>query len=121
MDDQQARARAEEWISAWNAHDIERILSHYTDDFEMSSSFIQRVVGDKTGTLHGKAAIEAYWRRGFERAPHLRFELLDTLLGIDSLALYYRSTVTNNTVVEVLAMKGDKYSRGHAHYAIQNV
>ena len=118
MDVQEARARAEEWISAWNAHDIARILSHYTDDFEMSSSFIQKVVGDTSGTLRGKAAIEAYWRRGFERAPHLRFELLDTLLGIDSLALYYRSTVTNDTVVEVLTVKGDKYSRGHAHYAI---
>jgi hypothetical protein len=28
---------AEEWIAAWNAHDLPRILSHYEDDFEMPS------------------------------------------------------------------------------------
>jgi len=28
---------AAEWIAAWNSHDLERILSHYTDNFEMSS------------------------------------------------------------------------------------
>lgn len=28
---------AREWIEAWNAHDLERILSHYTEEFRMSS------------------------------------------------------------------------------------
>ena len=31
---------AGEWIAAWNAHDLGRILSHYTEDFEMSSPVI---------------------------------------------------------------------------------
>ena len=26
---------AQEWVEAWNAHDIERVLSYYTDDFEI--------------------------------------------------------------------------------------
>ena len=30
-----ARRFAEEWIAAWNAHDLERILAHYTDDFDV--------------------------------------------------------------------------------------
>lgn len=25
------------WIAAWNSHDLERILAHYEDEFEMSS------------------------------------------------------------------------------------
>src|SRR5207302_4356035 len=28
-----AEAFAREWVDAWNAHDLARILSHYTDDF----------------------------------------------------------------------------------------
>jgi hypothetical protein len=28
---------AHEWIEAWNSHDLERILAHYSDDFVMSS------------------------------------------------------------------------------------
>ena len=31
---------AEDWIAVWNSHDLEAILSHYTDDFEMSSPLI---------------------------------------------------------------------------------
>ena len=27
---------AEDWIAAWNADDLERVLAHYADDFEMS-------------------------------------------------------------------------------------
>ena len=26
---------ATEWIEAWNSHDLQRNLAHYTDDFEM--------------------------------------------------------------------------------------
>ena len=32
-----ARRFAEDWIASWNSHDLARILSHYTEDFEMSS------------------------------------------------------------------------------------
>jgi ketosteroid isomerase-like protein len=29
-----AEAFASEWIEAWNSHDLDRILAHYSDDFE---------------------------------------------------------------------------------------
>jgi ketosteroid isomerase-like protein len=35
-----ARELATEWVAAWNSHDLERILAHYTDDFEMRSPLI---------------------------------------------------------------------------------
>jgi ketosteroid isomerase-like protein len=31
---------AKEWVAAWNAHDLDRVLSHYEDDFEMPSPII---------------------------------------------------------------------------------
>ena len=40
-----ARRFAEEWIAAWNAHDLERILPHYSDDFEMHSPLIVERMG----------------------------------------------------------------------------
>ena len=35
-----AKRFAMEWVAAWNSHDLERILAHYEDDFEMSSPII---------------------------------------------------------------------------------
>jgi ketosteroid isomerase-like protein len=31
MEKEQAQRLAEEWYAAWNDHDLERILSHYSD------------------------------------------------------------------------------------------
>ena len=31
---------AEEWVAVWNSRDLDRILAHYADDFEMASPYI---------------------------------------------------------------------------------
>lgn len=51
---------ADDWVDAWNAHDLDRILSHYIDDFEMTSPVIIKVAGETSGRLRGKENIRAY-------------------------------------------------------------
>ncbi len=97
-----ARQFAEEWIAAWNAHDLERILSHYTDDFEMQSPLILERMQVSSGVLRGKEAIRPYWQQGLAAQPPLHFELQDILVGIDTIAIYYRSTTRNRMVAEIL-------------------
>lgn len=97
-----ARKFAVEWIAAWNAHDLERILSHYTEDFEMRSPLIVERWGVSSGVLRGKEAIRPYWQQGLAAQPPLHFELRETLVGIDTIAIYYLSTRRNRMVAEVL-------------------
>lgn len=78
------------WIDAWNSHDLAAILSHYSADFEMSSPMIAVIAQEPSGTLRGKAAVQAYWAKALQLLPDLRFELVDTLLGADSITLYYK-------------------------------
>ncbi len=101
IDPNWARAFAEEWIAAWNAHDLEQILSHYSDDFEMRSPLIVERMGVPSGTLTGKKAIRPYWQIGLAAKPPLYFELQDVLVGVDTIAIYYRSTTRNRMVAEV--------------------
>jgi hypothetical protein len=54
-----AREFATEWVAAWNSGDLERIFSHYADDFEMRSPLIIERGFSPTGALHGKAASRA--------------------------------------------------------------
>ena len=54
-----AEAFADEWIAAWNSHDLDRILSHYTPDFEFSSPLMPEVSGEPSGRLKGQDAIRA--------------------------------------------------------------
>lgn len=81
---------ASDWIAAWNSHDLDRILAHYEDDFEMTSPLIVALVGEPCGKLRGKGAVGAYWAKALHKIPDLHFELLTTLAGVDSVTLYYK-------------------------------
>jgi ketosteroid isomerase-like protein len=97
-----ARSFAEAWVAAWNARDLERVLSHYADDFEMRSPLIVERVGEPTGTLRGKEALRSYWAPSLTLNPPLRFELIDIYAGVDMIVIHYRS-VGRREVTEVLA------------------
>ena len=82
---------ADEWIAAWNAHDLSRVLSHYEDDFEMASPLIVEVAGEPSGVLRGKTDVGAYWKKALERSPDLRFEKLGVFVGARGLAIHFRN------------------------------
>lgn len=88
MTNEDAKQFADHWISAWNKHDLEEILSHYTDDFEMTTPMIQRVLGIESGTLKGKAAIGDYWRAALKRIPDLKFSIIEVTSGVNSVSIY---------------------------------
>ena len=106
---------AAHWIQAWNAHDLDAILSHYTDDFEMSSPMIAVIAQEPSGTLRGKAAVRAYWAKALEALPTLRFELVETLLGADSITLYYKGVRGMAAEVFVFDAQG-RVRKALAHY-----
>jgi ketosteroid isomerase-like protein len=111
-----ARQFAEEWIEAWNSHDLDRILSHYVDDFEMTSPLIVERMREPSGTLKGKDSVGAYWKIGLAATPPLKFELIDVLTGVNSITLYYRR-VSGRVAAEVLIVNAQgKVAKGMAHY-----
>ena len=106
---------AKHWIEAWNSHDLKHVLSHYADDFEMSSPFIPQIAGEPSGTLKGKAAVGAYWAKALEMMPTLRFELVDALVGVNSITLYYRGV--RGMAAEVFFFNADgQVLEAFAHY-----
>ena len=89
MSNDEAKAFAQDWIEAWNGHDLDRILAHYAEDVVFLSPVAQQRVGQ--GRLTGIPALRAYWGAGLEAQPDLKFELLDVLAGHDCLTLLYRN------------------------------
>jgi hypothetical protein len=98
-------------------HDLDRILSHYTDDFEMTSPLIVERMGVASGRLKGKDMIRRYWGQGLAGTPNLRFELLAVMVGVNSLAILYRSVTAGRTVIERIEFDDHrKAARGEALY-----
>lgn len=79
-----------EWIEAWNSHNIDVILSHYTEDFELSSPIIKIIANEESGMLKGKEAIKEYWLKAFQLIPDLHFEFINAFTGVDSVIVNYR-------------------------------
>lgn len=117
MNAEQANALAQSWIAAWNAHDLPRILSHYSDDFEMTSPYIVQITGEPSGILRGKAAVGAYWTKALEKFPELHFESQQVLYSPNSVTLIYRSN-RSGLAAEVFFVGDDgKIFKAVAHYA----
>ena len=118
IDQQWAQAFARDWIDSWNAHDMARILAHYTDDFEMSSPLIVERLGLPAGKLKGKSVVRDYWQHGMSLQPPLRFELLDVFVGVGAITIYYHS-VDRKLVAETLFVNSSgKVTRGMALWSV---
>ena len=74
-----AEAFAQEWVAAWNAQDLDRVLIHYTDGVELISPAAAALVPSSGGVIRGKAALRDYWATALPLIPGLHFDLLETL------------------------------------------
>jgi nuclear transport factor 2 (NTF2) superfamily protein len=96
---------ANEWINSWNSHDLSRVLSHYTEDFEMQSPFIPLLYPENSsGTLKGKDLVGAYWKRSMQKYPDLRFELIEVFFSVNMIAIEYFSVLKDVKVIEWLTL-----------------
>lgn len=108
---------AHEWIAAWNARDLERIVAHVDDDFEALSAPAAGPAGGSGAALRGKAAARALWHKALRSLPPPRFELLGVFVGARGLAIHYRDQL-GRLAVEVLDLgPRGRIVRAWAHHA----
>lgn len=89
MTAEEAKKLANHWVAAWNAHDLEEIMTHYDDAVELTSPVAARLLSRPDGKIKGKADLRAYFQRGLEAYPALHFQLQSVLWGLNSVVLYY--------------------------------
>lgn len=80
---------AKEWVEAWNSHDLNKVLSHYEIDFEMSSPIIKEIANESSGKLKGIEQVQAYWSKALEMNPKLHFTIKNIFIGANSIVLHY--------------------------------
>ena len=52
---------ADDWVRAWNDHDVEAVLAHFHDDVVFNSPVAARVLPETGGVVRDKAALREYW------------------------------------------------------------
>jgi ketosteroid isomerase-like protein len=105
-----------EWIESWNSHNLDRILSHYSDNFEITTPMIKVASDIETGTLKGKENIRNYREAAFKKAPDLHFELKEVTEGVGSIAIYYKSVLGKMAIEVMFFNEEGKVKKVIAHY-----
>ena len=88
---------ANHWITAWNSHDLECILTHYDDAVELTSPVAAQLLGKPDGKVVGKANLKAYFERGLKAYPELSFRLENLFWGVNSVVLCYANQKGTHT------------------------
>lgn len=104
-----------EWVEAWNSHNIDTILSYYTDDFEFSSPIIKIIANEESGKLKGKELIKEYWLKALQLKPDLKFEFINAFTGVNSIIVNYKGHRGQSSEVFCFNELGKVYKSG-AHY-----
>ena len=113
----EAWSLANDWIAAWNAHDLDLIMTHYEDAIELTSPVAAQLLGASGGRAVGKEDLRAYFQRALQAYPDLHFRLQDVLWGVNSVVLYYTNQVGTHSgeFMEVSAV--GRVARVIAHYS----
>lgn len=107
---------ANDWVAAWNAHDLDQIMSHYEDNVVLTSPVAARLLEIADGRVTGKANLRAYFERGLAAFPDFNFHLEDVLWGLNSVVLCYTNQRGARTAEFMELGAGGKVARVIAHY-----
>lgn len=88
-----AKEFAKEWITSWNSHDLDSIISHYDQDIEFNSPVVKELMGIESGTIKGIGTLKSYFGAGLQKYPDLAFELVHVLQGVNNVVLLYKNPI----------------------------
>jgi predicted SnoaL-like aldol condensation-catalyzing enzyme len=99
------------WFEAFNAHNLEKLLSLYDDEAEHFSPKLKIRHPETKGLVTGKDALRTWWKDAFDRLPTLHYKVTSLTSNGDRAFMEYVRTVENEEnmlVAEVLEIKEGK-------------
>lgn len=99
---------AHRWFEAFNAHDLEKLLSLYDDHAQHFSPKLKIRQPETNGLVTGKDALRAWWQDAFERLPSLHYKVTSLTANDDRVFMEYIRQVGSEPdmlVAEVLEVK----------------
>jgi hypothetical protein len=97
------RSLVDDWIEAWNAKDLDRIMRHYDSSVVFEANTVVRRWNRPDGILRGADELREHFRMGLEVAPTLHFELEEVFSAPSGYAALYRRD-NGNRVLDVVEL-----------------
>ena len=112
-------ALARRWLDAFNARDLDGLLSLYADDCEHTSPKIRLRHPATGGKISGHAALRAWWKDAFDRLPSLRYEFVSLTADEHAALLEYLRHVDGEPpmpIAEVFEVRDGRIARSRVYH-----
>lgn len=99
---------ANDWMAAFNNHDLEALLSLYDDNAQHFSPKLLIRQPETKGLIQGKEAMRAWWQDAFDRIPSLKYIPITFTANDDRIFMEYKRQADGDPdmmVAEVLEIK----------------
>ena len=80
---------ANNWMDAFNSHDLEKLLALYADTAEHFSPKLLLRKPETQGWIKGKPALREWWMDAFLRLPSLHYQATNFITQNDSIFMEY--------------------------------
>jgi ketosteroid isomerase-like protein len=107
------------WVEAWNARDLERVLTLYDDEVVMTSDRIPALGFEASGTVRGKDALRAYWGKALGLLPNLHFTLIEVFVSPDSVVVLYANERGKKICEYLRVNAAGRIVQGSANHPVQ--
>jgi predicted SnoaL-like aldol condensation-catalyzing enzyme len=108
---EQLQSIAFRWFDAFNAHNLEQLLTLYDDEAEHFSPKLKIRKPETNGYVSGKQALREWWKDAFDRLPALHYKITSLTANSDRIFMEYTRMVPgedNMLIAEVLEVKENK-------------
>ena len=105
---QQNQSIAFKWFEAFNAHNLEQLLSLYDDYAEHFSPKLKIRKPETNGLIKGKNELRIWWQDAFDRLPTLHYKVTSLTANSDRVFMEYIRQVEDEEdmlVAEVLEIR----------------
>ncbi len=89
MEPKEIEKIALKWFEAFNTHDLEKLLSLYSDTAEHYSPKLKIRKPETNGLVSGKDALRDWWKDAFERLPTLNYNVTSLTANNDRVFMEY--------------------------------
>lgn len=107
------------WFEAFNAHNLEKLLSLYDEEAEHFSPKLKIRHPETQGLITGKEALRGWWKDSFDRLPSLHYKVTSLTSNSDRVFMEYIRNVENEDnipVAEVLEIKDGKIMTSRVYH-----
>lgn len=121
-----ANQHVKEWIDGWNNHDIQKVLSLYSDTVEFTSPKIKVVFPDRTSSkVSNKKELEEYWSKALkDNFPTLKFTPKEVMIQDNKIFLEYYATLDGKhrtLVLEKFEFQDGLITKSNVYYGADEI